>query len=220
MTGATRVTALPRRVRRNLADYGWRITLAKMAAALAGPVYRRRRYRIYRIRLTPDVLVEPRLDAGLALRLVSADDDRAIARVETLAEWLGGTVRDGLRRGDLCVGVFDGETLAGFNLITFGEAYVPGVALRLRFRADEAWSVHIAVDPRYRRRGIASALRRRAFRELSERGIRRFYGGAFPSNTASLELARRVGFRELADVEYRRVLLARRWRYLRVRDDG
>jgi RimJ/RimL family protein N-acetyltransferase len=50
--------------------------------------------------------------------------------------------------------------------------------------------------------------------------VRRFYGGAFPSNVASLELARRLGFRELADIEYHRILLVRRWRLRRVSSRG
>jgi L-amino acid N-acyltransferase YncA len=216
----SRVTGLRKRVRRNLEDYGFAATGKKIAAALAGPIYRRRFYRIYRIKLSAGALAPPRVDPGLALRLLAADDGDAIRQVETLAEWLEGTVADGLRGGDLCVAVFSEDTLAGFNLVTFGEAYVPGVAYRLRFRPDEAWSVHIAVNPEFRRRGIASALRRQAFQELQARGIRRFYGGAFPSNVASLELARSIGFRELADIEYRRILLARRWRVHRMNADG
>jgi RimJ/RimL family protein N-acetyltransferase len=215
MTASARLTALPKRVRRNASDYGLALTSRKIAAALVGPVYRRRVYRIYRIRLEPEVLKRPLVEHGVSLRLLTPQDIGAITQVELLAEWLAGSVGDRLRSGDICVAAFSGAQLLGFNLISFHHADIAAVSYRLRFQPNEAWSVHVGVRRDVRRLGIATAIRLTAFQELYKRGIHRFYGGTFPSNTAAIRFQQRLGFRELADIQYTRVLIWRWWRCLR-----
>jgi len=138
-----------------------------------------------------------------------------IQQVEQTAEWLQGQVHDRLSAGDLCVAAVHGQDLAGFNLIAFGDAYIPLLKMKRRFPPGTAWSEHIAVLPAFRRGGIARAIRLQVFAELAARGVRKLYGGALRSNSASLQLAYSLGFRSLADVTYCKLGTRKYWRYRR-----
>jgi RimJ/RimL family protein N-acetyltransferase len=128
---------------------------------------------------------------------------------------LQASVERRLRDGALCLAALDGRTVAGFNLVSFGRTRIDLIEAERSFR-KHAWSEQITVNPDYRGRGIASELRYRIFAELKARGIAKFYGGALALNEPSLKLARKVGFREIAEVRYRRVLYfrARSWKRL------
>jgi len=75
------------------------------------------------------------------------------------------------------------------------------------------------VHKKYRRRGIAAALRYEVFRELKKRGIKRFYGGALKENTASLRLARAVGFHEFEIIQFIKVIEFKKWLSKRISDE-
>ncbi len=81
----------------------------------------------------------------------------------------------------VCLGAFEGERLAGYMIIS---------------RYVDAWHVmNIAVDPEFRRRGIATALLERLF-ELTEDESRRGYTlEVRVSNEAAIKLYERLGFR-------------------------
>jgi GNAT superfamily N-acetyltransferase len=206
-----------RKFQRNLEDYGWSITLHKGFSYLFKPVYAQQVYRIYRIDLTkPHVPAES--DAqGLIFRILSPDDDRAIDQIENVHEWLRGGLKESLKHGAMCLTAFEGEFVAGFNLIGFGEVSMPLVNKKRVFRKQHAWSEQIAVHKDFRQRGLGAQLRFRIFDELTGRGFKRLYGGALTSNIASLKLARKVGFREIVDLHYMRIFGHDIWRYKRVK---
>ena len=81
----------------------------------------------------------------------------------------------------VCLGAFEGERMAGYMIIS---------------RYVDAWHVmNIAVDPEFRRRGIATALLERLF-ELTEDESRRGYTlEVRVSNDAAIKLYERLGFR-------------------------
>jgi len=171
---------------RNYRDYGWQ-ALAKSGKALLSPLVEHNAYRVYVLDLRSLSTAHPEIRADLELiLLLSADQHDLIQQVEQAAEWLEGHVRQRLAEGDLCVVAVQGRTLAGFNLVTFGDAYIPLLKTTRHFRPGTAWSDHIAVAPAFRRGGLARALRLRMFAELSARGIWKLYGGALRSNTAYL----------------------------------
>ncbi|MCE9556637.1 MAG: GNAT family N-acetyltransferase [Planctomycetes bacterium] len=199
---------------RNYRDYGWQ-AVPKTAKALLSPLYQRNVYRIYVLDLKSPNIPPPGPCTDLDLVLVSPRQTGLIQQVENSAEWLQGKLAARLQSGDLCVAAVQGETLAGFNLITFGDAYIPLLKMTRCFRVGTAWSDHIAVLPAFRRGGLAKALRLRVFRELANRGIQKLYGGALTSNEPSLKLARSLGFRELADVTYRKLGSRKSWHYQR-----
>ena len=80
----------------------------------------------------------------------------------------------------ISLGAFEGEQLAGYMIIS---------------RYVDAWHVmNIAVDPEFRRRGIATALLERLF-ELTDDGSRRGYTlEVRVSNDGAIKLYERLGF--------------------------
>ncbi|MBZ5502472.1 MAG: GNAT family N-acetyltransferase [Acidobacteriia bacterium] len=206
-----------RKVRRNLEDYGWRITLTKSLAYVFQAFYAHQVYRIYRIDLT-----KPRRPAefdrpGLTFKILDPDDHQAISQIETAHEWLQGGLKESIQGGAICLAALQGEQVAGFNLIGFGTVFMPLVNKKRLFRKGDAWSEQIAVMKQFRNIGLASDLRYRIFEELGRRGFERLYGGALTSNIGSLQLARKVGFREILDIHYYRILGRDFWRHQKVK---
>lgn len=197
------VTIVIRKVRRNLNDYGLAKTAEKTLSYLFKSFYLKRTYLIYRMDLSEYRC--PPITEDFTFRTVGTGDIQVIRQIEEESEWLDGRLRECLAKG-LCVVALDGEQVAGFNLIAFDDVFIPLLNLKRRLRPHEAWSEQITVMKEYRKRGLASALRRLAFSELQQRGIRKLYGGALTSNIPSLKLAKRVGFRFITIVDYRRVL--------------
>jgi len=205
---------------RNFEDYGWKTTLRKTGALLLSPVYKHCVYRLYRADLDRIPVWPQYVEATMPFRYLTPRDTAAIKQIEDRAEWMHGAVSRRLAGGSLCLAVFDGETLAGFNLVSFGKVEIPLISMEKTFRENACWSDHIAVRKDYRQRGLATELRYRVFRELRARGIRYFYGGTLPDNIASLSLVRRVGFSEFVDVSYENILGVKTWRYRRLRSKG
>jgi ribosomal protein S18 acetylase RimI-like enzyme len=206
-----------RKLRRNLDDYGWRVALGKSLAQLVRLVYVHQTYEIYRIKLDA---VRPRTGADqphLNLKFLTAHDAEAIAQVEDMAEWLRGNLKRRIEAGQLCLVALSGSTVAGFNLISFGEVMLSLVGLKKGIQRRHAWSEHIAVQKKFRKRGLATWIHEVGFDELERRGIRRVYAGVLPSNAASLRLVRSAGFRKLLSIHYRKVLWWEGWRYERAR---
>jgi GNAT superfamily N-acetyltransferase len=209
------------KIRRNFGDYGFRITSKKAFAGLLTFFFEKRTYCFYVRRLTPEDLEEPLAPppAGIRFHDLQPEDDEWIAQIEQTAEWLQGEIRTRLTQGSLCLIALDGNTVAAFNLISFGTVYIPLLKLHKHFRKDQAWSEHIAVQKNYRQHGLAASLRKRIFQELYNRGIRKLYGGTLPTNAAALGLARKTGFKQIADVTYYRLFHAKNWLYERRREE-
>jgi GNAT superfamily N-acetyltransferase len=205
------------KVRRNLEDYGWRITMQKTVAYLVRSIYFRQVYRIYRINLAA---AKPREVSGkrnFTFKILTAQDASLIAQVENIAEWLRRQLQGKIAAGQLCLVALDGEHVAGFNLIDFERADLILVNLKKKLRRGFAWSEHVAVKKEFRRTGLASQLRYKIFEELKSRGIRRLYGGTLRSNIASLSLTRSVGFKEIGDIHYRKFFSFESWQCKRIR---
>lgn len=66
----------------------------------------------------------------------------------------------------------------------------------------KGWINRLAVDPNYRRRGIAKALIAKSEKKLRKRGIKIFCALIEDSNTASCELFRKCGYVEHRDITY------------------
>jgi RimJ/RimL family protein N-acetyltransferase len=210
------VGAIVQKWRRNVQDYGLGTAASKALAFLARPVYEHRTYRIYRINTRHPVPETAPTGSRFRFVRVSEEDGAIIEQVEAQAEWLRDQIGDRLTSGDICIAALDGDRVAGFNLIAFGDAEIPLLRTRHVFRPGTAWSDHIAVGRDYRRQGLGVELRRRILDTLQAEGVRVLYGGTLSSNVASLQLAKRVGFKELVDVEFTRVLAGKRWRLHRL----
>jgi len=206
-----------KKLRRNYHDYGLGVTLGKTAQSLLSIVFESRVYRIYRIRL--DRFVPGDVDlCDFELRLLELGENDLIDQIEGMEEWLLGKVRKKLRAGSICLMSLDKGQVAGFNLVSFSNVYMPLVDTSRVFRDDEAWSEQITVSKAYRGQGLAAILRLTVFGILKDKGIKKFYGGTLPLNIANRKLSGKVGFQEIADIHYQRLLNNRTWRYTRIRD--
>jgi GNAT superfamily N-acetyltransferase len=206
-----------RKFLRNLNDYGFSITLGKFIFYLIRPVYEKRTYRIYRfdIERLRDI---PSKESVFAFKVIGKSDTGIIRQIEAMEEWLEGKVASMLEDGGFCVVALDGERVAGFNLLSLGVGDIPLIGLRRTLRENKVWSNQITVDKNYRRKGVGTALRYRVFAELKKREISKIYGGTQLYNLASLNLARKIGFKEIVDVQYLKVFNIKRLRYKRVRN--
>lgn len=212
------ITRSMKKLRRNYQDYGLRVTLDKTCARAMAIAMESRTYRIYRIRL--DRFIPAEMDTGgLELRLLRDDEDSLIDQIEGLEEWLLGKIRQKLSSDSICLVALDERRVAGFNLVSFGKVYMPLVEMTRMFRNNEAWSEQITVNRDYRGRGLATILRLTVFGVLKDRGVTRFYGGTLPLNIANRKLSKKVGFQEIADIHYRRILNNKTWLFKRIRKD-
>jgi RimJ/RimL family protein N-acetyltransferase len=157
------------------------------------------------------------VDDDIEYRLVHPEDLSFITQIEAMEEWLEGSVEHRLRKGAVCLVAMEGPSVAGFNLVSIGSVSIPLISFDRSFGDRSAWSEQITVSSNYRGRGIAQTLRFKMFSELKSRGVERFYGGALSFNTASLNLARKVGFSVIVEVDYRKFFhfVTRRYRRLR-----
>jgi ribosomal protein S18 acetylase RimI-like enzyme len=208
-----------KKIRRNVRDYGVAAAAQKSLSALVAFAYESKAYRIYRKEIDLSVDTGDPPPDPFNLHVLDKGDSAFIAQVEEMEEWLTDKVREMLNDGSLCVLLLDGNKVAGFNLFSVGEVYMPLVNVTRKFRSHEAWSEQITVHQDYRGMGLATVLRRQAFQELGNRGIRKFYGGTLPSNIANRKLSKKVGFREIADIHYRKFLYSKNWFVMRARDE-
>jgi RimJ/RimL family protein N-acetyltransferase len=206
-----------RKFTRNLRDYGVAITLRKSLGYLFGFLYDSTVYRLYGMDLE---IIRPhqRQDGAFVYRLIDLCDTDCILQIEAMEEWLEGNLASKLARGSLCLVAMDGNIVAGFNLVGFGEVHMPLVNGKRNFRKGSAWSEQITVNNKYRGKGLGSELRYRMFAELKRQGYKKFYGGTLSSNLANLKLTRKVGFKEIADIRYVKLFTMERWRLERVRN--
>lgn len=214
------IQKLVQKFKRNADDYGMGVALRKAAFYVVSPVYEARVYRIYRInleRISGNGCAE---SETFRIQFLQPDDQAWIRQIERHAEWLQGTLYDRLNQGAMCLVAFDQSELAGFNLVSFDMIRIPLIHIDRRLRPHEAWSSQITVFKRFRQRGLASALRYHVFDELRRRKIRKLYGGTLVDNLAAMKLAKHVGFDELVDIRYSRILWRKQWSYDRVAGCG
>ena len=109
-----------RKLKRNLQDHGLKTLLQKSLAFAIKPFYEDRTYRLYMIDFTRSTTPFAEEIEGLNFHFLSSSDDQLIANVESMSEWLHGSLKNPLEHGALCLVAVSGGSLAGFNLISFG----------------------------------------------------------------------------------------------------
>ena len=204
-----------RKIQRNLQDYGFGITARKAMLFPFRWLYRKRDYRIYRADLAT-LPFPPPTDGSLEYRWITPGDRDLIRQIEVMEEWMQDKIAPKLQAGGLCLSAIGSGKLAGFNLVGFGCQHIPAVERTHTFPSHCAWSEQISVSLEFRGQGVASELRYRVFAELRRRGITRLYGGTMTDNLVALKLARRVGFREILDIRFRKYFGVHSWHYARL----
>jgi ribosomal-protein-alanine N-acetyltransferase len=124
------------------------------------------------------------MKTAVDIRRLTLNDLNAIDAIERLSyptPWSRSMFAGELAKpASMCLGAFEGGRLAGYLIIS---------------RYVDAWHVmNIAVDPEFRRRGIATALLEKLF-ELTDDGGRRGYTlEVRVSNEGAIKLYERLGF--------------------------
>ncbi|HEY3960963.1 MAG TPA: ribosomal protein S18-alanine N-acetyltransferase [Gaiellaceae bacterium] len=118
------------------------------------------------------------------IRVLQLEDLDAIERIEQRAyptPWSRSMFASELAKPtSICLGAFEGNRLVGYMI---------------NARYVDAWHVmNVAVDPRYRQRGIATALIERLFEITGEDERRGFTLEVRVSNTDAIRLYRKLGF--------------------------
>ena len=189
-----------------------------MVVYLLSPLYYHRVYRIYCIGLSNINGYEPK-HLDLQYKFLEPEDHELIRQIEDMEEWLQGLVAEKLENQSICLAALDKGKVAGFNIVSFGKVYIPLLKLNRDLGEHEAWSEQITVDRLYRRMGLGYDLRRRIFAELKKRKIVKLCGGTLRNNHASLGLARRLGFTEIEDIHYIKLLGFKKWTYREVKNE-
>ena len=203
---------LLKKIKRNIEDFGALVALKKGLMYSLKTFYENRVYRIYCIEL--ENLEIPEVDKNdFTFKIINSKDSIIIEQIKGMEEWLYGELETKLERQGLCLVALDKERVAGFNLIAFGEVFIPLLKHKRILAQDEAWSEQITIHKDYRQRGLASDLRYRIFFELKKKSIRKLYGGTLKSNEIALRLARKVGFKELADVHFKKFFGYKNYHY-------
>ncbi len=206
---------LVKKLERNVNDYGTLATAGKVFRYLLRPFFEHTTYRVYAIDLTG--LAVPKVERDdVAFRIVGPEDTVIIEQITGMEEWLAGTLKTKLLQNGLCIAAMAGQKVAGFNLIAFGKVYLPLVKLHKRLQPGEAWSEQITVAKDYRNKKLASDIRYFTFQQLQERGIANSMVRRLISNTASLHLAQRVGFRYIEDIHYFNLFGYKTWKYRKI----
>lgn len=204
------------KIKRNYRDYGSAITIKKIILKLFNLFYENQTYRIYRMRLSTFFKNDHNTD-HFYFKFIKPEEDFIINQIECMEEWLNGAVKKRLINGSICLVALDHDVVAGFNLISFGDIYMPIINLKRKFKLNEAWSEQTSVSIKYRRRGLATSLRYNVYNELMKKGIKRFYGGTHLSNIASQKLQKKVGSVEIADIHYKKLFFYEKWTFNRIK---
>jgi len=200
-----------KKIVRNFKDYGIWLTLKKGTLYLLRSIYENRIYRIYRINLDQYKSVNMH-DDHFTFKCLDKNDDDAILQIVDMEEWLQDELTPRLAAGSaLCMVVMNGSTVAGFNLVAFEKAYIPLINKTIMLRKVVAWTEQITIRRAYRRKGLGTFLTHRVFEELKKRGIRKLYEATLLHNTASVNLAKKAGFKCVADIHYRKMFGAKKW---------
>ena len=206
-----------KKVIRNYRDFGWGATTTKIFGQIILPIYCSRRYWLYRADLDQITIPPPR-EHKFDLRCIETPETHAVEQIIEMEEWLDGRLQDLLNSGSKCLLAMDGDTVAGFNLFSYGRIHVPVVHYECPLNQDEAYSEQITVSKAYRGHGLGSILRFQVYRIIKGEGKRFLIGGTDVNNSANLALCRKVGLVPIAELHYRKRLWKQATEYIPVDD--
>lgn len=206
-----------RKFKRNLTDYGFLIAVKKMILYPLTDIYKKKDIYVYKKDLTKYEPVEktnPSFEyVFFEKENITEDLSNQLIEIE---EWLFDKLDMILDNQGICLAAMDGETIAGFNLVSFNEIYIPLVELKRTFRKKQAWSEQISVRKEYRKKGLGSILRYKMFNELKARGNKSLYGSTMTDNVSNIELSKKVGFEIFAKISFRRLLNRKKYTFEKV----
>lgn len=157
-----------------------------------------RLFRFFARRLDPNAALISAPTAGI--RLLHEDDVAALCADQELDLRLD-SVKAAFQRGDLCVGAFDGSTLAGYCWLAFAPLpHLDGVFVE--FAGDVVWTYKSLVRHSHRGRGVAPALYRHADTTCLQRSRDRSLICVESHNVPSISAALRAGYHSAGRAAY------------------
>jgi len=206
-----------KKFKRNLTDYGFLIAVKKMILFPFTDIYKKKDIYVYKKDLTK---YEPVEKNNPTFKYVFFEKDNITESISNqligIEEWLFGKLDKILDNDGICLAAMDGDTVAGFNLVSFNEIYIPLVELKKKFRKNQAWSEQISVKKEYRKKGLGSILRYKMFNELKARGNKALYGSTMTDNISNIELSKKVGFEIFAKISFKRVFNSKKYKFEKV----
>lgn len=211
------MNVLLKKFKRNLNDYGFFIAVKKMIIYPLEKFYRNKDYLIYKKDLQKYVPNE-KTNPSFEYKFYDGQNmnGQIVEQILAMEEWLVDKMKFILKHGGLCVVALDGEKVAGFNLVSFNEVFMPLLEMHKIFRKHQAWSEQITVSKDYRKQGLGSILRYKMFNELKNRGFRSLYGGTMWDNWSNIELSKKVGFEIFVKVSFKRIFNKKKYTYHRI----
>jgi hypothetical protein len=201
-----------RKIDRNICDYGFGILFKKTIAGILSPVFENRVYRIYGIDLD-NFNVKRANKNRFTYKLLKISDTNLISQIEDLEEHLQGKVDEKIKKGSMCCVALAEDKVVAFNLVSFGEIYMPLIKHKKILKEDSAWSEQITTHKDWRKQGLGSEMRYRIFTELKNKGMKWLYGGTLKNNLGNLKLSSKVGLQFLVDIHYLKLFGIKKWRY-------
>ncbi len=149
------MNVLLKKFKRNLSDYGFLIAVKKMITYPFEKVYKRKDYLIYKKDLRRYVPNE-KTNPAFEYKFYESQNinENVVKQILAMEEWLADKMKFLLEHGGLCLVALDKDKVAGFNLVSFNEVYMPLLEMKKKFRKDQAWSEQITVSKDYRKQGI------------------------------------------------------------------
>lgn len=191
---------------RNLRDYGFTVSLKKSLLYLLKPIYENQSFIIYVYKVDLANLDKSRIDPNdFTFRFVHIDDYSLINQIEDIDEWLQGRLKSLLLRGRKCMAVLNEDRVIGFYLASLDEVFIPLLSLSVILNSDEAWGEQITIRKDHRRKGLATELKNRIFRELKKTGIEKVFGVAAKNNEASLKSIEKFPHEILGELQYLKI---------------
>ena len=186
---------------RNFNDYGFWICFKKSISYLCKPFYENMVLMVYRVEME-NVEVQAAFKHNFKFKLINSKDSRLINQIEKMEEWLQGKVEGKLQRDGICMVLMDRDKVIGFYLAALGEVFIPLLKLKVILELCEAWGEQVTITKKYRRKGLATELKRKIYSELNKSGIKTIYGHAALNNKATLKSAEKIKSKHLAVIQY------------------
>lgn len=211
------INILIKKFKRNLADYGFFIAVKKMVLYPFSDIYKEKAYLIYKKDLRKYEPVNKN-NPAFTFKFFTKENltENIKKQLTEIEEWLIDRIDFIFEHKGICLVALDNDNVAGFNLVSADEVYIPLVEIQRKFKPYQAWSEQITVRKEYRSKGLGSVLRFKMFDELKSRGFKSLYGGTMWDNWSNIELSKKVGFTIFLKIKFTRILKNKKYQFERI----
>jgi GNAT superfamily N-acetyltransferase len=211
------INILLKKFKRNLIDYGFFIAVKKMILYPFSDIYKEKVYLIYKKDLRKHESANKN-NPAFTFKFFTKENlnDNIKNQLAEIEEWLADRIDYIFDHFGICLVALDGDKVAGFNLVSADEVFIPLIEMHRKFKSDQAWSEQITVRKEYRSKGLGSILRYKMFDELKARGFKALYGGTMWDNWSNIELSKKVGFVIFLKVKFKRIFKNKKYEFERI----